>query len=841
MKNLFVFLSSFIGFLFCFIIQSEAQTELPLTYSPDSWVNTTLTKGDTLIVGGYFKNVGKYTGGGALLSSTSDEPNMSFPKFNGTISASTPDGSGGFYIYGDFYRESEPPNASNYRIEHILANNAFDPTFSLPVNSSGITNLFFYEGILYIGCWLGGAPEVNGQQLKKLSGLNVITKTLVAWLPSIAEVNDQVDRIFASGNSLYFIGNFDQVGGVLRKDIASVKIGTGVVRSWYPGNNWGSYNVYNDLIFYKDKVIIGGGFRDATAFGGHGCAMVDTVGGQSFTYMFQADYVNYPNTALYWAAWVNRFALKNDLLLVYTTGTFDTRVTALNLGAFHSASDNGTLWKKYFNMTAAPADMAVIDNSLFLLGSSFDAVYLTNHTNESEDDIERKIKGGAKVNINTGALESWFPDPVGSITNTVRTMSVAGDKIFAGGLFSHLKGVERQGIYMMNAQTETILPFNLDFSSIVVQSLKLVGDTLYVGGTLSPVLFEDYGVLAFNIKTGNRLDWGIPGFGYTFGDMEVSKQYVFIGGSLTENPNGTGRKNLFAFDRKTGQLQSWAPNPNLPVKALHVANDQLYVGGDFTIISGQGRSKAASYNLADLSLTNWNPNANGSVNSIFSKNGVVWIGGQFSQVGNINNKLIAPVDPVSGALEFSTNSNLAYYQVNTMIAKGCKLFVGGDFTLNYPTNTCNTLAINNLANNAFVSTDNFCLNLQSTSNTRISDLSIVGNDLFFGGYFNKVNNNTKNPYLGRIRFPANYFTPCEIANCGNSLSLTSTVDDYSTGTYIQKTNMAISATNKISGDSQITYKSGSSILLMPNTANNSGFAAKPGIGGSFKAEIGPCN
>jgi hypothetical protein len=95
--------------------------------------------------------------------------------------------------------------------------------------------------------------------------------------------------------------------------------------------------------------------------------------------------------------------------------------------------------------------------------------------------------------------------------------------------------------------------------------------------------------------------------------------------------------------------------------------------------------------------------------------------------------------------------------------------------------------------------------------------------------------------IGRIRFPSNYFVDCEISNCGNEVSLTSTVDDYSTGSYLQKTNLGIKASNKALGSSKVTLQSNSSILLLPNTNNNSGFVAQPTPGGSFKAEIKPCN
>jgi hypothetical protein len=118
---------------------------------------------------------------------------------------------------------------------------------------------------------------------------------------------------------------------------------------------------------------------------------------------------------------------------------------------------------------------------------------------------------------------------------------------------------------------------------------------------------------------------------------------------------------------------------------------------------------------------------------------------------------------------------------------------------------------------------------------------MAGNDFFFGGGFGKINSNTKNINIGRIRFPSSYFAPCTISNCGTSVALSSTVDDYSTGQYLQKTNAGISATNKITGNAQVNLQSNSSILLLPESNDTKGFVAKPASGGYFKAEIRGCN
>lgn len=72
-----------------------------------------------------------------------------------------------------------------------------------------------------------------------------------------------------------------------------------------------------------------------------------------------------------------------------------------------------------------------------------------------------------------------------------------------------------------------------------------------------------------------------------------------------------------------------------------------------------------------------------------------------------------------------------------------------------------------------------------------------------------------------------------ISNCGSSLTLVSPTDDYNTGLQLKKSNEIITATNKIIGSANVTYRSGKSVTL------NKGFKAETGT--VFKAEIGGCN
>ena len=831
-------------------IYSHAQTPVPMLFSPDGTVNSIIAKGDTLIVGGDFKHVGKYTGGGALIDANTGLPDLSFPKINGYIYSSSSDGNGGFYIYGNYYRESENPSEKHYRLEHVLADNTFEPDFSFEVSSIIETNyILFHNGIIYVG----GRSEqtINSLIVGHLTGINASTKSLESWLPVISRTNPsylcEVTRIIANQNTLYFIGRFDLVDNQARQDAAAVEIGSGTVKSWNPTPNWENYLNYADLVLYKDKVILGGAFDDQEPLNGsrHACALVDTTSGQSFDYLFVSGGLFGNNGGyLYWAAWVYRLVIKGDILYAFTNGTFDTRITAIDLSIRNMTGPeyhSGYIWMKYFNMIADAEDMVIVGNSLYVMGRNFEEVFTTNNVNDPEY-LEREIMGGVKLDLTTGNLQEWYPDPTDRIYGDVWTMTNSGNKIFIGGSFSHLNSQKRNGLYLYNTTSETLLSVNPGFKDYTrISAMKLDKENLYLGGDLSWQTNHDYSILGFNVNTSDVLNWFPPRLGDIgmINAIEVNDQFVFAGGRYLEEPEGgQDRINLFAIDKSTGQLNNWAPNPNQEVRALSLSHNQLFVGGDFRNISEQERNYGASYDSKTLSLTNWNPVFDGGLRALLPKSGAIWSGGNFSKVAGKTSYQLAGINTTSGTNTINSTTFLSGAPVRSLSAKGCKLFLIGDVKTDY-FSPCGGLLIYDLSTNSFVPNSTFCLKLQGTS--YLSNSAIIGNDLYFAGSFEKINDDTKNTHIGRIRFPADYFKDCDIGNCGQEVSLTSTVDDYTTGSYLQKTNQPISATNKVTGNSQYSLLSNSSILLLPNTEQSSGFIASPASGGNFKAEIAPCN
>jgi hypothetical protein len=75
---------------------------------------------NTLYVGGSFTSVSLNTGNGVLMNANTGDlflPWFKIPKFNGSVSAVVPDGSGGWYVGGDF---SKAGNQTRNRLAHLF-------------------------------------------------------------------------------------------------------------------------------------------------------------------------------------------------------------------------------------------------------------------------------------------------------------------------------------------------------------------------------------------------------------------------------------------------------------------------------------------------------------------------------------------------------------------------------------------------------------------------------------------------------------------------------------------------------------------------------------------------
>src|SRR5258708_17215855 len=87
------------------------------------WVTNGIVVGlahvdNTIYLGGSFTAVGPETGSFAVLDSDTAAVNLTLPKVTGTVYATVSDGSGGWYLGGDFARVGDVTRSN---LAHILA------------------------------------------------------------------------------------------------------------------------------------------------------------------------------------------------------------------------------------------------------------------------------------------------------------------------------------------------------------------------------------------------------------------------------------------------------------------------------------------------------------------------------------------------------------------------------------------------------------------------------------------------------------------------------------------------------------------------------------------------
>src|SRR5262245_41400728 len=99
----------------------RARTEFPVA---NGAVGAMALVGDTLFIGGGFTEVSPWLGGGIPIREADATPWPHVPAVEGFVGAAVPDGSGGWFVGGQFQRVGGEPHAN---LAHVLANGAVAP------------------------------------------------------------------------------------------------------------------------------------------------------------------------------------------------------------------------------------------------------------------------------------------------------------------------------------------------------------------------------------------------------------------------------------------------------------------------------------------------------------------------------------------------------------------------------------------------------------------------------------------------------------------------------------------------------------------------------------------
>jgi hypothetical protein len=254
----------------------------------------------------------------------------------------------------------------------------------------------------------------------------------------------------------------------------------------------------------------------------------------------------------------------------------------------------------------------------------------------------------AAINATTGELTDWNP----GANNKVFTLASSpdGTRIYAGGAFTKVGGVNRNSIAAINATTGAVdAGFNAGRFDAAVRAIAVSGNRLYMGGDFTAVRDQSRARLALVDTTTGALDanW-TPAADNAVRSLVLSLDgtRLYAGGKFT-SISGQSRLRLAALDPESnGAPLSWRTlvNPNGPIIDLAVSGLRVYAA------TGGVAGAAEAYD-ATTGARAWQVKGDGDFQAITLMGGKAYVGGHFLKVAGQSRRFFAALNPLTGALD----------------------------------------------------------------------------------------------------------------------------------------------------------------------------------------------
>ncbi|MFN8588367.1 MAG: T9SS type A sorting domain-containing protein [Candidatus Eisenbacteria bacterium] len=563
---------------------ASAQTAYPHTWRTNGPVFANAVNGTTLHFGGRFTHAFPPTGGCAVFDVVTGERDRRFPRVNGQVLCALPDGSGGWFLGGDFTSIGGVPR-SNFA--HVLADGSLDPRESM----SGVTGRLFAMArsgdTLYIG---GELLNIAATSRKGVASLDLKTGTVTGWAPN---PNGTVYTIATHGNTVFIGGGFSGA----RLNLAAVSATTGQYLSWNANTN----GMVTRLAVHGNTLYALGGFSLVGGASHSGLAAIDVASGA----------VSAWNPTVSVAA----SSLSNMIVrgsTIYVSGSFSQigGQPRAGIAALDSATGLATNWQPpTASLVPSDTDLLVCQLLYDRDGASFH--YLLSSAGP------------------VSALLS--PLPFGIADGAISLATSAEGRMLVAGAFQGLGGVARRNLAALDMDTGELRPWTCDADSTVT-ALAMDGGTLYVGGvfaTLGGIPRPFLG--AVSGATGVPSGWNpIPNGPVR--TLAAGHGVVYAGGSFT-TIGAAPRSRIAALDRVTGLATAWNAHANWDVRCILPVAGRVFAAGDFTIIGGQSRSYLAELDTITGAATAWNPEPNLPVQTLCTWGSRLVAGGTFTTLG----------------------------------------------------------------------------------------------------------------------------------------------------------------------------------------------------------------
>ncbi len=649
--------------------------------------------GTVFLAGPGITMVGPYSGECAALSPVDGSRDPAFPEVfgisGGTVRCAVPDGSGGWFLGGEFSRVGGLARAN---LAHVAADRsvtAWNPGANGPVLSIALD-----AGVLWVG---GNFTQLGGATRNRAGAVNAATGAVTAWNPNVSSLVSAVDvapsvvylgGLFSAvggqarsylaavdrasgavtsfnpgadgnvicferaGNTLYVGGTFSTIGGAARSRVAALDATTGVPTAWNPG----AFSTVSDLELEGGLLYLAGSF---SALGGQprdGAGAVDTLTGAvaPFAPVIKSTHTLYSISVEGGVAYV-----AGDIPGVGASHPFTTR---RHFAAFDAVSGDLLPWNP---MAGSTGFLVVARPGEVLAGGYFTCI----------NGVDRP--GIAALDLATGAALPFAPSFAFGVP---RVLASDASRLFVGGDFSG--GFSTPPFYLTSYDLATLAPTGWQpVLNGSVTALLVDGSTLYVAGGFSQADGQPRaGLAAFDIPSGSLLPWNPGGLGGTVERMVRNGSEVVVAGTIY-SLGGQSRTRLASVHATTGAVTAWAPViGGSAVHDVELAGGRLWIGGDFTAVEGQTRLRLAKLDAATHVLQGWNPGANSVVWGLEVDGNRVFVAGNFTSIGApvALRTGLAQLDGTSGAASaWQPGADNALYDVEL---SGGRLFCGGPVT-----------------------------------------------------------------------------------------------------------------------------------------------------------------
>jgi hypothetical protein len=435
------------------------------------------------------------------------------------------------------------------------------------VRSFGINGNDFY----HLGTRFQGTPGLGVFKLDMLTNISTPFITLDTGL--------QVNQIFIAGEYLFITGNFDEINGQPRRNIAAFDLATGALSPLLVFPTVGS-NFFKTISSSGGRLFIGGAIRVTAGNAlttASNLAVLDVTTGRT---------ISWPASVR--GGWVQDIKLVGDTLII--AGDFDRVNGQLRQGFAMLEASTGSLIGPMISVNGIVYDLHVFGNRVYL-GGAFTAVSGAPRT------------GIAAIELTTGSLSSFAPQFSWSSGTGLRINKIKSyqGRLFVGGHFVQVNGVARSGMVELDPITGSVQPFNPTLSvtgntsSPYVIDMDVLGDDLFFAGFFNDLSGQARSHFAsINLTTAAPNSWSTQAAGFfspfsnTILGVTATENKILIRGGFSD-VNGFTRPYLAAVDPTDGYLLGWNISPNGRVNKVLKSDHVLYVGGIFSEIIGVPR------------------------------------------------------------------------------------------------------------------------------------------------------------------------------------------------------------------------------------------------------------